>query len=366
MMTFNRLLLPVFAALVPVVLPAQQGAPNLNDSARLVAGLPLPAGSALEPLMRLPVVQQHYLQSRELNEKWEETRLAAMREWARTEVHPRISRPRVVKYLFGGPDFVHVATLFPGAPEYVLVGLEPLGNLPDFRTMNEAQMAEYLPHLTHTLRSISRRNFFITTEMREDFGDRGVNGVFPVLLYFAALTNHDVTGADFVKLDGTGEVVPASADDASGLHLRLRMRMASPGAPPEISLYYFKTDLSNGGFKPGTSFLRFLEERPGGVGYLKAASFLMHQEGFTNVRNFLVGDLDYILQDASGIPAEFLALYYDITYYGNYAGPIEMFSEYDQPALHRIYQSGVAKPLPFGTGYRYSDSDSIQLFGSRK
>ena len=44
-----------------------------------------------------------------------------------TDVHPKIKRPAVVKYMFGGPDFVHAATVFPGSPEYILVGMEPLG-----------------------------------------------------------------------------------------------------------------------------------------------------------------------------------------------------------------------------------------------
>ena len=116
----------------------------------------------------------------------------------------------------------------------------------------------------------------------------------------------------------------------------------------------------------GTPFTRFLEKRADGVGYAKAASFLMHTPDFSNIRNFLVGNCQYFLQDASGIRADFLAQYFNVSYYGNYAGPIDMFSEYDQPDLRAIYQTGVAKPLPFGTGYRYLDKDSVQMFGVRK
>ncbi|MEM7698269.1 MAG: hypothetical protein AAF236_07695, partial [Verrucomicrobiota bacterium] len=136
---------------------------------------------------------------------------------------------------------------------------------------------------------------------------------------------------------------------------------------PEVQhLYYFRTDLSNAGFRGESPLTQFWLKRPGGVGYLKAASYLMHTDTFTNIRNFLVGQCDFILQDASGIPADFLALYYEIDYYGRYRQPIDMFSEYDQPGLRAIYESGVGKSLPFGTGYRYRDEDSIQLFGVKK
>ncbi len=338
---------------------------SYNDMARLFAGLPLSPGNPLEGLLALPSVNQHYAETRDLTQKWRESRLEDIDAWSRTEIRPRIGQPTVMKYMFGGPDFVHAATMFPGIPEYILVGMEPLGSVPDFSKMNEAQLGDYLKHLNFTLRDISRRSFFITKDMRTDFGGEGVNGVFPLLLYFSALTGHDVLEAGYVTIGADGGVLKATAEDGTGVWLRLRSTVGGAAAP-EQNLYFFKTDLSNAGFKPGSPFKNFLDSRPGGVGYLKAASFLMHTEDFSNIRNFLVGDLDYILEDASGIPADFLELYYNVTYYGNYTGPIEMFSEYDQPRLHEIYRSGVAKPLPFGTGYRYTDADAVQFFGVKK
>ncbi|MEM6279400.1 MAG: hypothetical protein AAF733_07985 [Verrucomicrobiota bacterium] len=337
-----------------------------DDIARFVSGKKPSAASPLNRLMGFGSVRKHYTKTAALSQKWEQQRLGAIRRWATTELQPQLTRPNTVKYMFGGPDFVHVVSLFPGVPEYILVGLEPLGTIPDFFSMEEATLDIYLSHLNHTLRSISRRNFFITTEMREDFGKDGIDGVFPVLLYFAALTGHEVLNADYIKIESSGKAVISSAEGASGIWVRLREINRSPHDPSEQNLYYFKTDLSNSGFKGGSPFQRFLSARPGGVSYLKAASFLMHTESFSNIRNFMVGDAKFILQDASGVPAEFLSRYYDLTFYGNYAGPIDMFSEYDQPWLHQVYRSGVAKPLPFGTGYRMADSDSIQIFGVRK
>lgn len=337
-----------------------------NDVARFVSARQLPIQSPFQSLLTQTSVRRHYLETEELSRTWEVSRLKAIREWSRAEIQPRLTRPMVVKYMFGGPDFVHVASIFPGVPEYILVGLEPLGTIPDFLAMSDPELDRYLSHLNYTLRSISRRNFFITKEMREDFGKEGVDGVFPVLLYFASLTGHDVVDASFVKLDGNGEPIIVGAAEADGIWVRIRDSNPTALDPPEQNLYYFKTDLSNGGFKGGSPFHRFLSARPNSVGYLKAASFLMHTEDFSNIRNYLVGDCQFLLQDASGIPAEFMSLYYDMTFYGNYTGPIDMFAEYDQPWLHRVYQSGVAKPLPFGTGYRMTDADSIQIFGVRK
>lgn len=341
-------------------------APTYNDLSRFVAGLPVAPSSSLAALERYPSVQRYQTESRSMNEEWRSKRLQQLHEWAVKEIHPSLSRPKVIKYPFGGPDFVHAATVFPGVDEYVLVGLEPLGSIPNFLAMSEPQLAEYLRQLNHTLRSISRRSFFITTEMREDFGHQGVDGVFAVLLYFAALTEHDVLDGGFVKLGPTGETIPSDPGSADGIWLQLRTTKRMAGFPETQSLYYFKTDLSNDGFKPMAPFFNFLNQRPGGVCYLKAASYLMHTEAFANIRNYIVGNTDSLLQDESGIPNDFLGLYFNLSYFGKYNGPIDMFAEYDQPSLRAIYQSGVAKPLPFGTGYRMRDEDSIQIFGTRK
>jgi hypothetical protein len=362
----NRLLV-LLAALVAFAPAAPLRAQaSFNDLARFVAGQPLSPGSPLRRLEGYPSVRKHTADSSSLTTTWYERRLDSVRDWAKAEIHPKISRPRVVKYPFGGPDFVHVATIFPGADEYVLVGLEPLGTLPDFLAMDEERLGSYLDHLNHSLRSISQRNFFITTEMREDFGKEGVDGVYPVLLYFCALTNHEVVRGQYVKLDAGGDAVVTDAASAEGIRLEIRALDRLPDFPPVQNLYYFRYDLSNGGFKANSTLKKFLDKRPGGIGYLKAASYLMHTDNFANIRNYLVGDCKYLLQDESGIPAEFFATYYDVHYYGRYVGPIDMFREYDQPFLHQVYRSGVARPLPFGTGYRMQDEDSIQMFGIRK
>jgi hypothetical protein len=358
-----------FLALSASFTNAQVGGPaaSFNDVARFVAGQATSPGSSLRQLDNLPAVRRHMTDSVALSKTWQDRRLNVLRDWAKQEIHPRISRPKFVKYPFSGPDFVHAATLFPGADEYILVGLEPLGTLPNFTAMTDPELNGYLSHLNHTLRSISQRSFFITTEMREDFGKAGgVGGVYPVLLYFAALTNHEVINGQFVKLAANGEAVVSGAAEADGIWLQIRALDRLPDFPQAQSLYYFKSDLSDSGFKASSPMKAFLDQRPGGMGYLKAASYLMHTEAFTNIRNYLVGDCQYILQDESGIPAEFFATYYAATYYGKYIGPIDTFAEHNQPFLHQVYQSGIAKPLPFGTGYRMRDEDAIQIFGIRK
>ena len=132
---------------------------SFDDIARFIAAKPVSATSPLYQSLNRPAVRQHYIETDKLSTDWQERRLKAIKQWAVQEIQPKLKRPQCVKYMFGGPDFVHVATVFPGVPEYVLVGLEPLGTLPNFFTMDEPSLENYLKHFNYTLRSISRRNF---------------------------------------------------------------------------------------------------------------------------------------------------------------------------------------------------------------
>ena len=66
-------------------------------------------------------------------------------------------------------------------------------------------------------------------------------------------------------------------------------------------LYYFSTDLSDGGVK-NSGFLQFCAKLGPADSFLKSASYLLHSGGFTRVRRFLIDRSATILQDDSGIP----------------------------------------------------------------
>src|SRR5206468_9635638 len=115
----------------------------------------------------------------------------------------------------------------------------------------------------------------------------------------------------------------------------------SPGSSQ--TLYYFCTDLSDAGVKATPGLLRFCEKQGQGVSLLKAASYLMHETGFSRVREFLMGYSRLIVQDDSGIPLRFLAEQeWNVRYCGRYTGPIEIFKKYWQPDLADDYARQVS------------------------
>ncbi len=55
------------------------------------------------------------------------------------------------------------------------------------------------------------------------------------------------------------------------------------------TLYYFTTDISDGGIKSTPGFLKFCERFGTGSSFLKSSSYLMFEEGFATIRNFILG-----------------------------------------------------------------------------
>ena len=132
------------------------------------------------------------------------------------------------------------------------------------------------------------------------------------------------------------------------------------------TLYYFSTDISNDGLKH-SGFLAFCKTQGVGNSFVKSASYLMHETYFSLIRDFLAAKTDTLIQDDSGIPCSFFAPEkWNMTFYGNYPGPITLFKNYHQPLLADYYKTTNPKPLDLGIGYRHHAKESTLMVFSRK
>jgi hypothetical protein len=87
---------------------------------------------------------------------------------------------RTVFYPFSGPDFITVYTLFPGANQYVLFGLEPEGRIPpDLTSIPQDRLKGNLSVLQNSLADILTLSFFKTIDMAKDFKAAELDGTTP-------------------------------------------------------------------------------------------------------------------------------------------------------------------------------------------
>jgi len=202
------------------------------------------------------------------------------------------------------------------------------------------------------MNSVLHLSFFITKKMKTNLRGRGFPGALPILYVFLARADKEVQGLAYVKLNKDGTLTTLDNKDArKATGVKISFTDKEGGATKE--LYYFSTDISNGGIKR-SGFLTFLKSLGTGDAFLKSASYLMHSGNFTEIRNFVLNNASRIVQDDSGIPLRhFKKGGWNFTPYGKYLGPINVFPGRYQTSMKRLFRKKNRKPLGFGIGYRW-------------
>ena len=368
--TASRAIAAVTIALVTLTLawaPARCAEnATFNDTARFLAGLPPAADSPLMPLTKDPSWVAHARFFDSIFAKEDATTLSKVRAFAKahlTEQHD------TMLYTFSGPDFLYATSFFPAAKTYVLAALEPVGNIPQLMNLPRGGVYASLHSLEGSLATILNLSFFITKQMKEQLSNGPVYGTLPLLYVFLARTGKTVQDVSLVSLDAQGNFI-AAEEAAAATRQRPGPSTAkgvkivfTDGSGPPQTLYYFSTDISDGGVK-NSGFLQFLATLPPADSFIKSASYLLHKDFFSKIRNFLLDHSATILQDDSGIPL----VYFDpkkwkLQPFGHYLAPLGIFPGTYQPRMAELFRG--AAPLDFGIGYLWRKDMSNLLLAQR-
>tara|TARA_R110002096_G_scaffold29509_4_gene88929 strand:- start:20696 stop:21859 length:1164 start_codon:yes stop_codon:yes gene_type:complete len=309
---------------------------HINDTARFLAGMPGGINSPLADQRRTSAWQQHHASMDKMFDYFARSRQSSIMSWQGSELGDVSNRN--VFYPFGGPDYLYAHTFFPRASRYVLVGLEPVGSVPDIATLSGGDLTPSLNNLKASMSSATNFSYFITKDMRADLSRTSINGTLPIVMTFMARTGHRIQSVN--KL----------SSPAPGFHI-----LATGPSGGTKSVYYFQKDLSNSGISANSNFLSFVTSVGAPTTFLKSASYLMHRNSFSNIRNAILSRSYAVVQDPSGIPFNAIAQSgYNVRLYGQYSGTLDIFREHYQPELASGYSSGQfrVKPLPFGVGYK--------------
>jgi hypothetical protein len=350
---------------VPKSSPTEACRPAYDDYALLMAGISNPEGS-LAAYEDNPAWIRH---ARFMDQNWERFtrgRLAPMREWAAREVGARPTD--TVFYPFSGPDWINGFTLFPHARTYLLIGLEPVGNLPDVSALKGQS---FFASLEGSLYDLLQLDFFLTNRMKASLGKSEIRGTLPVLLCFLAREQARVLEVQDWAMEPDGSITEAAATDASEAGTGIagvRIIFKRPGEARAQTLYYFQFNLRNDSLGRNQAFMAFLKGFGPMTTFTKAASYLMHKPYFSAIRQFILDQSTEVLQGDSGIPLRhFDPAVWNLKFYGTYAGPIGLFSNCFQADMAERYKRGQdIQPLPFGIGYRHRARTSNLMFATKK
>ncbi|MFN7930011.1 MAG: hypothetical protein U0Y68_19235 [Blastocatellia bacterium] len=260
---------------------------------------------------------------------------------------------------------------FPQASEYLLVGLEPIGELPAPELLAGKELVPYLNDLETSLRSLLELSFFITTPMQGDFQGRRLRGVLPVLLILLARTEHQITNVEIIHNDAEGHwrtrEYPITTPQHAALMLRnasgvkIHFQSSAGGAPQTLT--YLRLNLENTQLAQQRGLQEWLASRSSLTTLVKSASYLLHAPEFATLRDLLLRHSTTVVQDDTGIPLKhFAAAQWKLNFYGVYLPPIAPFTWTHQHDLQQQYLlPGNARDLPFGVGYHWQPGTSNLL-----
>ncbi len=341
---------------------------NVQNVAAYLAGLPPKAGTPLAELAAEPTWQAFAKDQDKSWTKYRSTHTDPMNKWAATELDSVRQATTTLFYPFSGPDFLNAFTMFPTASTYVMFGLEPVGSVPSRDNLANPAI---LPAVKKSLWSVLNFSFFRTNDMAVDLKSVNLDGAVPLIMLFAARTGNHLQAVRSVQLDAQGqlhEVTDTTRAPGSktipGAELKLQ---ATDGT--EKTIYYFSADLSDWKLTTKDAPLRYVRTLGPLTTYVKSATYLMHKSYFSKVRNLVLERSNYLLQDDSGIAMKYFPKSnWQFIYYGTYKRPINLFAKQYQPELTTAYRDTLrhARPLPFGTGYNWRQTDSNLLLAKRR
>lgn len=238
--------------------------------------------------------------------------------------------PETVVYPFGGGDLVSALATYPDLKELTTISLEPAA---DPRGIDGVKT----PDLVRALYAIRAHlgKLFLKAHSRTDNLDLESKGTLPgeIVFSMAALVAHgfEPVSLRYFRFEDDGKIRYVTDDDlkAAGdkrgqkaLFQNAELRFKKPGEAKIRTLRHVGYDLSDGNLKLRPQVLRHLEAKGKVSAMTKAATHLLWDDGFTTIREYLLGHMEWMISDTTGIPPRRIkgrGFVHEV--YGKYEGP---------------------------------------------
>ena len=196
---------------------------------------------------------------------------------------------------------------------------------------------------------------------REGFEDLqggfAVDGVTPVFMVLMALSEVEVLKIGRAPLVRAPDA-PTVAERKRQLRGVVIEYRAGPAAPVQRLEYYAfdATDAAIGNYPEILDHIRSLGST---TTLLKAASYLLHGNEFSKMREAILDVTRFLVQDDTGLPYAMLRKRgAEVRLYGTYGVPIPPFEYTYQKSLAAAYEKEKPAPLPFRFGYQMNNVES--------
>jgi hypothetical protein len=284
--------------------------------------------------------------------------LEPIMRWRESSLPLECQNTSFLFYPFSGPDFLIPNAIFPNIKHMVMFGLERPGRDISFKGIDFAKNS--MSRMQVSLRDYCSKSYFITKNMNNDLKNDTLSGVVPLIATFLLKENFRLISIKNYKLSNNGNkiyyessIIKKNKDTVIGVEINY-----TKDEKDTLRIDYLSFDAEDISLMSHNEVINFLNNQiPNETcSYLKSASYLLHYESFSKIRNILLDKSKYILQDDTGIAYEYFLKKYswDFNLWGIYEKPIKDFSGVFQNKLDTLYKlKKQSKPLPFNMGYHY-------------
>ena len=237
------------------------------------------------------------------------------------EEHVPKTVPKKVVYPFAGGDLSTALTVYPDADEITTISLEPAGDPRTLATLQGDDLEHALDKIEYELKFLYRVNFSNTMNMIDamragllptQLDLRPVRAQAPRLRgRVAALLQAREGRCDPLpdRRRGRGRARCRQGEGGEAQHgvRECRAAVSQAGRPHQI-WRHIRANLGNDdspgigpGLKSDPRVVKHLEQKGEIAGMTKAASYLLSWESFSIMRNYLIGHVQWMVSDATGV-----------------------------------------------------------------
>jgi len=335
---------------------------ELNTYAAFIAGMDVPETSSLCSLTRSSRYLRYRADISRVWERYERRNLRNIKAWRAQHLESAI--PQTVLYPFSGPDILNALAFYPDAGEFIMIGLESPGTVPDISNMPPHRVMNNLLGMKKALRTLLLLNFFRTAEMQEDLRDNSFADITGVMMFFLARCGYEILDINHICIDSSAQVKTGSGETGSVQGVKFIFRKGNEQRL--VKACFFSADLSDTGLAKHPEFLLFIKRKKAPATLLKSGSYLLGYDNFSTLRNHILQSGISVLQDDAGIPYRFFNPdEWDLRLYGRYR-VLEMFSDRFQDDLALAMKGKNVQPIPFSYGYGFQPHKSNLMYALRK
>ncbi len=288
--------------------------------------------------------------------------------------------PKTVVYPFGGGDLTSALVVYPDATEITTISLEAAGDVRTVDSISTKQLVTDLDTIGGDIRRLYRSAHSTTKSLQAAshselpgslmfaLAGLAVHKMEPVSLrYFDIEPDGKLTYLSNEELDSrAAELAQSKKDklkkptthfwfeqDSAFANVEIQYRPRGDAAAPLRTYRHIVMNLDDTHLTADGRVLAHLRLKGKVAVMTKAASFLLWYDDFTQIRDYLLKNVAWMISDASGIPPSYAgpAGFEQVTY-GEFTGPYFVIDQKNTRAeFVKLWRTNPHKDLPFRFGY---------------